>query len=185
MMDGSQLVGYAEPVDQTSTETERSRLSLKRLLIAAAALVFFTVAAVYGDYWWNTSRFLVSTDDAYVQAHSVLISPHISGYISEVPVDDNQSVKAGEVAQASIDTLDQQIAQQHLTIEQNRQQVASDQAALVFSQQDYQRYTELAKTGYGTVHRAQQATANIRKGRPPCSTTPRVLPPPRSRSVSS
>src|ERR1700674_573618 len=106
---------------------------------------------------------MVSTDDAYVQAHSVLISPKVSGYISEVPVDDNQSVLAVEIlgrsdppgcqtaldqaracvpaAQASIDTLSRQIAQQNLAVEQARQLVASDRAALVYSRQDFQRYT--------------------------------------------
>ena len=184
-MDGPLLVGYAEPVDKTPTETRRRWWSLKRLLIAAAALAFVSAVAGYGDYYWTTGRFLVSTDDAYVQAHSVLISPHISGYISEVPVDDNQRVKAGEViaridprdyqtaldqaranvaaAQASIDTLNQQIAQQKLTVEQAGELVASDQAALTFSQQNFQRYTDLAKTGYGTVQRAQQAAADIRE----------------------
>ena len=120
-----------------------------------------------------------------MQAHSVLISPHISGHLSEAPVDDNQSVKAGEVlaridphdyqtaldqaranvaaAQAIIATLHQQIAQQKLVVEQDRQQVASDQAALVYSQQNYQRYTELAKDSWGTVQDAQQATADIRE----------------------
>jgi multidrug resistance efflux pump len=63
--------------------------------------------------------------------------------------------------QASTNTLTQQIAQQKLVIEQDRQQVVSDRAALVFSQQDFQRYTQLAKTGYGTVQRAQQAQADI------------------------
>jgi membrane fusion protein (multidrug efflux system) len=58
-------------------------------------LVFLSAAAIYGDYYWKTGRFLISTDDAYVQAHSVLISPKVSGYISEVPVDDNDTVKAG------------------------------------------------------------------------------------------
>src|SRR6202034_2265671 len=107
MMDGSQLAGYAEPVDvdETGTGTGRSWWSLKRLLIAAAALVALTAAAIYGHYWWTTGRFLVSTDDAYVQAHSVLISPRVSGYISEVPVDDNQPVKAGAVL-ARIDPRD-------------------------------------------------------------------------------
>ena len=160
-------------------------MPLKRLLIPAAALGFVSAVAVYSDYYWTTGRFLVSTDDDYVQAHSVLISPHISGYISEVPVDDNQRVKAGEVlaridprdyqtalaqaranvvaAQASVDTLNQQIAQQKLTVEQAGELVASDQAALTFSQQDFQRYTDLAKTGYGTVQRAQQAAADIRE----------------------
>lgn len=163
----------------------RRRLRLRPILAAAGALAVLVAAGFYGDYYWTTGRFMVSTDDAYVQAHSVLISPKVAGYISEAPVDDNQPVHAGEVlaridprdyqtaldqaranvaaAQASIDTLDQQIAQQKLVIEQDRQQVDSDQAALVFSQQDYQRYTELAKTGYGTVQRAQQAAADIRE----------------------
>jgi membrane fusion protein (multidrug efflux system) len=159
------------------------RLHLGSVLAAAGAIALLVVAGFYGDYYWTTGRFLVSTDDAYVQAHSVLISPKVSGYISEVPVDDNQSVKAWEVlaridprdyqtaldqaranvaaAQASINTLNQQIAQQKLVIEQDRQQVVSDRAALVFSQQNFQRYTQLAKTGYGTVQRAQQAQAYI------------------------
>jgi membrane fusion protein, multidrug efflux system len=183
-MDGSQLLGYAEPEDLTAAKTaRRRRWSLKQALIAGAVLVFLAVAADYGHYYWTTGRFLISTDDAYVEAHSVLISPKITGYISEVPVDDNQAVKAGQVlaridprdyqtsldraranvaaAQASIDTWSQQIAEQKLVVEQDSRQIASDQAALVFSQQDFQRYTQLAKDSWGTVQRAQQAQADI------------------------
>ena len=185
VMDGSKLVGYARPIDRTATRAGRGRWSLKQLLIAAGALLLIAAAAGYGNYYWRTGRFLVSTDDAYVQAHSVLISPKVSGYLSEAPVDDNQSVKAGEVlaridprdyqtaldqaranvaaAQAAIDTLNQQIDQQMLVVEQGRHQVASDQAALIFSQQDFQRYTQLAKDGWGTVQRSQQAQADIRE----------------------
>jgi membrane fusion protein (multidrug efflux system) len=189
MMDGLQVVTRAKPAGRAATKTKtnigHSRWSLKRLLIGAAALVFLAAAAAYGIYYWTMARFLVSTDDAYVEAHSVLISPKVTGYISEVPVDDNQAVKAEQViaridprdyqtaldqahanvaaAQASIGTLNQQIAQQKLVVEQDRQQVASDQAALVYSQQDFQRYTQLAKDGYGTVQRAQQAQADIRE----------------------
>jgi len=167
------------------TTAGRRRLRLRSVLVAAGAIALLVVAGFYGDYYWTTGRFLVSTDDAYVQAHSVLISPKVSGYISEAPVDDNDTVKVGQVlaridprdyqtaldqaganvraAQAGIDTLNQQIAQQKLVIEQDRQQVASDQAALVYSKQDFQRYTDLQKTGYGTVQRAQQAQADIRE----------------------
>ncbi len=188
-MDGSTVVDYARPserpLEQTAPKAGRRRWSLKRLLIAGAALLFLAMAAVYGSYYWTTGRFLVSTDDAYVQAHSVLISPKVSGYISEVPVDDNQAVTAGQVlariepqdyrtaldqaranvaaARASIDTFNQQIAQQRLVVEQDRQQVVADQAALVYSQQDFQRYTQLAKDGWGPVQRAQLAQADIRE----------------------
>src|ERR1700736_3505034 len=185
-MDGlQQPVSYANPGDEISIEVRRRPWPLKRLLIGAAAVVFLAGVGIYGDYWWTTGRFMVSTDDAYVQAHSVLISPKVSGYISEALVDDNQSVLACQIlaridprdyqtaldqaranvtaAQASIDVLSRQIAQQKLAVEQARQLVASDQAALVYSQQDFQRYTELAKTGNGTVQRAQLAQADIRE----------------------
>jgi membrane fusion protein (multidrug efflux system) len=176
--------GLTDRVDAISSRV-RPRRSLRQLLIVLAAGLLLIAAALYGDYWWNTGRFLVTTDDAYVQAHSVLISPQVSGYIAAVPVGDDQRVRAGQVlaridprnyraaldqaranvaaARASIDTLDQQIAQQQLTVAQDRQQVAADQAALVYSQQNFARYTALARTGYGTVQSAQQATADIRE----------------------
>ena len=176
---------HATPTPLPNRDTRPRRWSLKRLLTAGAATLFLAGAVGYGDYYWTTGRFLVSTDDAYVDAHSVLISPKVSGYISDVPVDDNQVVKAGEVvaridprdyrtalnharanvaaAQANIGTLNQQIAQQKLVIEQDRQQVALDMAALVYSQQDFQRYTTLAKDGWAPVQRAQQAQADIRE----------------------
>ena len=184
---GPQPVGYAEPADKTSTEPKPRRWTLKRLLSAAAALVLLVAVALYGYYYWTTGRFLVPTDDAYVQAHSVLISPRVPGYISEVPVEDNQPVRAGQVlaridprdyqtaldqaradvaaAQASIDTLNQQIAQQRLAVAQARQVADADQAALVYAQQQFQRYNELAKSTYGTVQMAQQSDAATREKR--------------------
>jgi membrane fusion protein (multidrug efflux system) len=183
VMDGSKLVDYAGPIDRTATRAVRGRRSLKRMVIAAGILALIAAITQYGSYYWRTGRFLVSTDDAYVEAHSVLISPKVSGYLSDAPVDDNQPLKAGEVlaridprdyqtaldqaranvaaAQAAIDALNQQIAQQMLVVDQGRHQVASDRGALTFSQQDFQRYTQLAKDGYGTIQRSQQAQADI------------------------
>ena len=184
-MSVSQLRGYAGPYGEILRKAKGLGLSPRRLLIGAAAGLLLIVAALYADYWWTTGRFLVSTDDAYVRAHSVLISPKVPGYIAEVSVDDNQAVKAGQVlaridprdyqtaldqaranvaaAQANIDTLNQQIHQQRLAVAQARQQVTADQAATVYAQQNFERYTELARTGYGPVQTAQQATADIRQ----------------------
>ncbi len=39
-MDGSQLVSYADPVDEISIEVRKRPWPLKRLLIGAAAVVF-------------------------------------------------------------------------------------------------------------------------------------------------
>jgi membrane fusion protein, multidrug efflux system len=156
---------------------------MKQAVLAVAVISGVFAAADYGRYYWTAGQYLVSTDDAYIDAHSAMISPKVSGYISDVPVNDNQHVKAGQViaridprdyqtaldqarasvaaARATIDTLTQQIAQQNLAVEQARQAVASDQAALVYSRQDFQRYTDLAHTGYGTVQRAQQTQSDV------------------------
>ena len=142
------------------------------LLIVAGVLAVLALGGFYGRDFWTTGRFMVSTDDAYLEADSVIISPKVSGYIEDVSVSDNQSVIAGyplariddrdyrtalSVAQANVDaqqaaigSLMQRIALQQITVPQVGTAVTSDQAALAFSTQDYQRYIELAQTGFGT-----------------------------------
>jgi membrane fusion protein, multidrug efflux system len=142
-----------------------------------------TAAGFYGHYWWNVGRFLVSTDDAYLQADNVIISPKVSGYISDVLVNDNQPVKAGQVLariddrdyrtalaaaqanveaeQANIDNLTQQIAQQQFTVAEARATVEADQATLTFAKQDYERYASLSNTGAGTVQNAQKTSSSL------------------------
>ena len=180
-------VDHGSVSEQISSAKEisagRRRLRLRSVLLATGALVLLVGAGFYGHYYWTAGRFLVSTDDAYLQADNVIISPKVSGYISDVQVQDNQPVKAGEVlariddrdyrtalaatqanvdaAEASIDNLIQQIAFQQLTVAEVRATVDSDQAAMTFANQDYQRYLSLSKTGAGTVQSAQKATADI------------------------
>jgi membrane fusion protein, multidrug efflux system len=184
-MDDVRSVDLAERVDTVSSRARRGRWSMRQLLAAVAGLLVVIVAGAYGDYWWTEGRFLVATDDAYVNAHSVLIAPRVSGYVTTVPVDDNQPVHAGQVlvdidprdyqaaldqargdvaaAQANIDALTQRVAQQQLVVQQDQQQVVADQAALVYSQQNYRRYTELARISAGTVQQAEKSTADIRE----------------------
>ncbi len=54
---------------------------------------------------WFAQRNQESTDDAFIEADIVEISPHISGYINRVEVTDNQRVKAGQLL-ALIDPRD-------------------------------------------------------------------------------
>jgi membrane fusion protein (multidrug efflux system) len=182
MTDTTQTTQFrAAPPKAATTGVSGARL--KRLALGLAVIVGVFAAADYGRYYWKTGQYLITTDDAYVDAHSALIAPKVSGYITDVTVDDNQPVKAGQViaridprdyqtaldqtlanvkaAQANIDTLTQQIAQQKLTVEQARQSAVSDQAALVFSQQNSQRYSKLAGEGVGTVQQAQQTQSDF------------------------
>jgi membrane fusion protein, multidrug efflux system len=156
---------------------------LKRLALGLAVVAGIFAAADYGRYYWTTGQYLVTTDDAYVDAHSAMIAPKVAGYITQVSVDDNEPVKAGQViaridprdyqtaldqtranvkaAQANIDTLTQQIGQQKLTVEQAKQSAVADQAALVYAQQNSQRYGKLASEGVGTVQQAQQTQSDF------------------------
>jgi membrane fusion protein (multidrug efflux system) len=165
--------------------TRRGRLSLKHWLLAAGALGVVAAAGSYADQWWTTARFEITTDDAYVAADSVIVSPKVSGYLSQVLVNDNQKVQAGQVlarvddrdyraaldqaradvaaAQADIENLRQEIVKQALTVAQARAQVLADQAAMVFSEQQRQRYAELAHTGAGTIQQAQRYAADIQE----------------------
>ena len=164
---------------------QRTGRTLKRLLLGAVALGVVAGAGVYGDGYWRVGRFQVSTDDAYVAADSVILAPKVSGYLAQVLVRDNQTVRAGEVvariddsdyrtaldqarasvaaAQADIVNLQQEIEQQAMAVAQARSLVAADQAAVQFSEQQRLRYTDLARTGAGTIQQAQQYQADIQE----------------------
>ncbi len=156
---------------------------LKRTALGALAVAGLVAGAYYGVGYWQTGRFLVSTDDAYVQADNTLIAPRISGYISQVLVGDNQSVHAGQVlariddkdyqtalsmavadretAESEIHAIDAQLTLQTSAIDQATQQVTSADAAFHFAQQDHARYDELSRSGAGTIQSAQQTQSQL------------------------
>ena len=154
---------------------------LKKGLFALMLLASVAGGAYYGYNYWTVGRFLVSTDDAYVTADASAVAPKVPGYISEILVEDNQAVKAGQVlariddrdyraaldgakadlaaAMASVRNFDAEIALQHAQIDEAKAQVAATQANLVFAEADADRYRDLAKTGAAPVQRNQQTEA--------------------------
>jgi membrane fusion protein (multidrug efflux system) len=61
-------------------------------------LVLVTIVAVVGlALLWRHSRSHVTSDDAYVDGISEEVSPQVSGRVTQVQVEDNQDVKAGQV----------------------------------------------------------------------------------------
>src|SRR5579859_6979150 len=157
------------------------RFRLKRAALVVGALAGLAVAADYGVDYWKIGRFLVETDDAYVDADSSTIAPKVSGYIAKVLVDDNKIVKAGTVlatiddrdlqtalaeataarrtAEMQITNIDAQLHRQQSVIEQAQAHQASVKAALVYANQERARFGELARTGAGTVQMAQQTSS--------------------------
>lgn len=68
----------------------------KRLVLPVVILAVLAGGLNYGYNWWTTGRFMVSTEDAYIQGDIAAISPKVTGYIDSIEVSANQRVKAGD-----------------------------------------------------------------------------------------
>ncbi len=85
------------------------RRGIKRLVRAILLLVALGAVAVGSFYAWEYFSTYESTDDAEVDGHINAISARISGYVLDVPVDNERYVKAGDVL-ARIDPKDYRVA---------------------------------------------------------------------------
>jgi membrane fusion protein (multidrug efflux system) len=86
------------------TAAPKPNAKLRRLLIFGGAAVLVIVAGLF-IYYFNRE----STDDAQVDGHITAISAKVYGRVSEVLVDDNQPVKAGQPL-VKLDARDYQAA---------------------------------------------------------------------------
>jgi len=167
-----------EPAAVPEGPAPRRRLA-KRALLGLGLLAATALAGDFGYDYWTVGRFMVSTDDAYVQADYTTVAPKVSGYIADVLVQDNEAVKAGQVlahiddrdfqaaqaqakagvdaAEAAIGNIDAETALQQSVIEQARAAIGASQAALKFNRADVVRYSDLARNGYASEQRAQQS----------------------------
>lgn len=146
------------------------------------ALVMLGTGGWYGHYWWTTGRFLVSTDDAYVGAHTATLAAKVSGYISSVDVRDNQEVRPGDVIariddgdyklavesardnvaiqQATIERIGKQVAAQEASVSQAKAQLISANAAAKRAELELVRQQELANRDFASRQALEQAQAN-------------------------
>jgi len=153
--------------------------------LAALGLTALTIATAAAYLYWDNAQHFESTDDAFIAARQFSVAPKVSGYITAVPVTDNQHVNTGDViariddrdyrvalaqaqaqvaaAQDNIGSLDAQSAAQQAQVGQAQAQVEQAQAGLVFAQQQATRYEDLAHTGYGSVQNAQQYSSQLRQ----------------------
>jgi multidrug resistance efflux pump len=104
-------------------------------------IVVVAIAAILTIlYAWRLPPFAgwsERTDNAYVRGRVTIISPQVSGYVTEVPVQDFAEVKAGQV----LATIDDRIYRARVA--QAEANVAAQQAALANSSQA-QRSREVA-----------------------------------------
>ncbi len=99
--------GSTRPADLLHPKVPRS--GRKKLVRAIVLLVALGAVAVGSFYAWRYFSAYESTDDAEVDGHINAISARISGYVLDVPVDNERYVKAGDVL-ARIDPKDYRVA---------------------------------------------------------------------------
>jgi membrane fusion protein, multidrug efflux system len=183
---GKQPEAEVQQDQQPVNDKQRRKGLLRRRPIISAIGAVLLAAAVSGGYvYLDYAGHFQSTDDAFIAARQSSLAPKVSGYITAVPVTDNEHVAAGDViariddrdyrialeqaqaqvaaAQANVENIDAQLNVQQAQISANEAQVEQAQAALVFAQQQADRYQQLGKTGYGSVQNAQQYTSQLRQ----------------------
>lgn len=133
------------------SEEEKKVVIKKRILIPSIVVIgviigYFTIL--------NASKF-ESTDDAYIETHTVAVAPKVSGQIIEMYVTDNQKVKEGDLV-AEIDPTDYsaKLAESSAKYESSLLKQKGAKASLdavssqiALAKKNLERYTELYKSG--------------------------------------
>jgi membrane fusion protein, multidrug efflux system len=74
-----------------------ARQGRRSLRLTLLLMVLIPVLAVAGAYYYALSQSYQSTDDAFIDDHVSNVAPKVAGRVDRVLVDDNQSVKKGDL----------------------------------------------------------------------------------------
>lgn len=154
----------------------------RRLVLIGGLLAALAAGAWYGQYWWLTGRFLVSTDDAYVGVHAATLAAKVPGYVADVVVNDNAKVRTGDVIatidngdykiaveaaraniatqQATIERIGKQIAAQEAAVAQAKAQLASANANATRAGLELKRQQQLAVQQFASQQKLEQAQSD-------------------------
>src|SRR6202012_3811283 len=112
------------PPQATSKEPRSGRRLRGRPVVWALGAMLLAAAIGGGYVYLDYTEHFQSTDDAFIAARQIPLAPKVSGYITSVPVTDNQHVAAGDVI-ARIDDRDYRTA-----LQQAEAQVAAAPASI-------------------------------------------------------
>lgn len=158
---------------QAVVAEEKPAPKRRKLLMPMIAIAALAAGGWYGYEWWTNGRFMISTDDAYIEGDIASISPKVSGYVEKVNVVANQHVKAGDPlitldkedyriaadqATAQIDTeklslqrFDAQIAGAKAALQQTQAQKTALEATVRGAEITLRRASDLQSKAVGTV----------------------------------
>lgn len=148
-----------------------------RPLPLAAALLISIAALGVGIRWWMFARTHVSTDNAYVHADVVQITPRIAGTVDALFVNDNQPVVAGDLvvrldpadtalglqqAEATLANATQEVEQARAVVRAAQSQGEIAAAELAQARLDHTRAAQLAERGVVSPDRLDKTRTTLR-----------------------
>jgi membrane fusion protein (multidrug efflux system) len=161
----------------------KPKRSAKRFILPILIVAAIGAGGWYGYEYWTTGRFMVSTDDAYIQGDITAIAPKVTGYIDRIDVVANQRVKAGdplvtldngdytiaeEQAEAqiateklSLDRINAQIVAAKASLQQAQAGKLNAQAVLTNAQAGSVRAKQLHATSFASQSQLDDATAAL------------------------
>jgi membrane fusion protein (multidrug efflux system) len=168
-----------EPGKDRPKKPSPLRNPLVRVGLIVAGLLIVVLLLIVFIGWWTHGRFVQGTNDAYVRADQVTVSPKVNGYVEAVYVADNQAVAAGQplvkidtatydatlagqragvsARQADIEAAQRQVAQQQASVDQANAQLKGAEETAVYAAGEAERYRLLSMQGVETKERYAQA----------------------------
>ena len=89
------------------------RFGRHTLAFGAVGVIALAAAGWFGTEWLITGRFIVSTDDAYVQAYNTTLAAKVPGYVANVAVTDNTRVHAGDVIATTMSAVGKRVSEEN------------------------------------------------------------------------
>ena len=173
----------AKPDEVPSRNVPRGGFSGRHALLSGIGLLALIAAISAGGLYLDHSAHFATTDDAFIAARQFAVSPKVPGYLTAVPVTDNQHVVQGDViaridqrdyrvalaqaeaaiaaAQATIANIAAQIEVQKAQIDASETQVKLSEARLVYAQQQAERYGTLTKEGWASHQTGELAISEL------------------------
>lgn len=178
------LLDEPAATDETpSKKTPHGGFTGRRVLLGGVGLLALVGAVSAAGLYYDYSTHFATTDDAFIAARQFAVAPKVPGYLTSVPVTDNQHVGTGDViaridqrdyqvalaqaeaaiaaAQAGIANIAAQIEVQKAQIAASETQVKLSEARLVYAQQQAERYSTLTKEGWSSHQTGELALSEL------------------------
>jgi membrane fusion protein, multidrug efflux system len=150
---------------------------LVRRVLLVVVIIAIAIAVIPSFHYYQYIESHVTTDDAYVDGTVALVAPRVAGTVTNVYVEDNWTVKEGQLlltldprdfevkieqAQAQLDRTKQSVDELYAGVQAARSGVSLVQSQLKQAKIDFDRAKSLKEQGVVSAEQYDQANTGLR-----------------------